>query len=316
MKRLAFAIPLALTGCTNATPSAAPDAAPSAVAVAVDASTPPEASALGAQLAAAGVTDDDFARRVLYTWTTHGQIAELAKGAALLTRMESTKAGRSAFDAALDEVIAKAPRDRIARDLRGGKKGLSFRRFAWTSAWPTSVPLGAVAYGDQLLRVVLRPDAILARFEPTASSRWRFVTLDGAAVATAEVEANPQRLTAVFHVHDDGKTHFREYVLCNESMIESWSYGTPEALAELRASAELLAGLAKEPDAGAPYLATLAFPDVPAYAPTAQNALGLERTMRAAVTAQTHPSIDKTVTLKFDGAAVALPPKRPFGGMT
>lgn len=331
MKRLALA--LALSGCTPDAPppTSTPDAATKvSLQSAADASMAPSVDPGAAKLlAAAAVDDDTFARRVLYTWTTPAQIDELGKETSFLgrflTRMESGAYGRSMFDVELDMLLMKDKSDPLAKALRGGKKGLSYRRFAWTTPWPTIVPLGTQSYGDQLLRVELRADAILARFESNASPRWRFVGTDGHDIPQAEALAHLERLGAILHVAvpaaadaGTGERAYREYVLCNESMIESFSYASPEALAELSASADLMVSLAKQPTLdpvlGAVYKKALAFPDVPAFAPTRANFVELERLLRAAMQAQTKPSMNKHLETRFDANPVPLPrPRRPAG---
>jgi hypothetical protein len=62
-------------------------------------------------------------------------------------------------------------------------------------------------------------------------------------VSLETVKANPERIAAVFFIDDShaglcggtfhGSEPFREYVVCNEAMIESWSAYTPEIRAEL-----------------------------------------------------------------------------------
>jgi hypothetical protein len=70
-------------------------------------------------------------------------------------------------------------------------------------------------------------------------------------------------------VRRDGDPHFREYVLCNASAIESWSLGTPSIDAAIRRDADALRELAT---LGVPddYVDTRAFA-VDHYAPTRAN---------------------------------------------
>lgn len=320
---------VALVGCTpDPTPGPAPNAAATASSAAAK-STEPDAgsTALDVDKALAGTAVDDqhFARRVFYTWTTPTQIEELQKNETLLSRMESKTYGRSMFDVELDAVLARDKNEPIAKALRGGARGLAQRRFAWSAPWPTVVPLGTQAYGDQLLEVELREQALVARFELGATPRWRFVDLQGREVPLEEAKTQLHRLGAVLHVAgpasaeaDAGTRNYREYVLCNESMIARYRYGGPDLQHRLEDDAALLAALAAQPTLGAErealFTRALAFPDVAAFAPQPPRLLELAQLLKRAAAAQTRPALARTRDVRFDAAPVALPkPRIPRG---
>jgi len=222
MDRRLLVLLVLLAACTRKKPDAMQVQADPASG-AIDAGKPRDrVQELAARLRAQSVTDDDFARRVLYSWTTDPQVEDLRKHGVLLTADASTGEFTSPFSATM---FARAGIDPIAKLLHL-HPALVKRRYAWPAAWPTRVPLGAVEYGDALVRVVLRADAIVGRFDGDA---WSFRTLDGQSVSEASIVADPSRLAAVLHV----SFGYREYVLVNESMVEEWSVGTPEIRAEI-----------------------------------------------------------------------------------
>ena len=95
------------------------------------------------------------------------------------------------------------------------------RRYAWVRLWATR--MGIVReYGDQLIAVVLRADAIVGRYDPSLDEPWEFRDLDERPIPIARVLADPSRIGAIMHVRRDGEPHFREYVLCNASAIALW----------------------------------------------------------------------------------------------
>jgi hypothetical protein len=121
------------------------------------------------------------------------------------------------------------------------------------------------------------------------------------------------------------RSGYREYVLCNESMIAEWSMGTPEIVDELRRERDLIRSLSSEfsavdnpgltaswtaldfgeiwakPSTTSPfvddYARALAFPMVPGYAPTGENLAALAR------------SLDSTLD---QGAELRVVPRLPF----
>lgn len=190
---------------------------------------------LVALLHESAVQGDDFARPVLYTWTTAAQASALRDSKRLLTRIQTEDGGWSVFDQRL-----KASSHR-ASVLLSTRPQLMLRRFAWPHAWATALGADAESYGDTLVRVVLKRDAIVGRFDPGRDEPWAFRDLGGREISLAEVLAHPQRLAAIYHVAADGPggAPFREYVLVNESALEKFELFTPEIKAELERGKEL-----------------------------------------------------------------------------
>lgn len=183
-----------------------------------------------------------IARRVLYTWTTDDQIDQLRTHKVLLTRKRSPQKGMARFDrtiqgqeGAVETLLQKAGWDR--------------RRFAWPNAWATVGGWQRETYGDRLVRIQLREDAIIGIYEAYTDKPWRFVSMSDEPVAVETVLARPEMLAAVYHLSDidsygmdtfASASLFREYVIVNELMIESWSIGTQAIVDEIRDGAALL----------------------------------------------------------------------------
>jgi hypothetical protein len=205
----------------------------------------PPPSLLG-RLADEAVDGNRPARRVLYTWTTDEQVEELTRTPVLLTRSASPTKGCAFFDRRRDW-----DRSPVARLF--DVPALAKRRFAWANPWATLRGWSdGESYGKRLVRVTLKAEGILGIFDPGARSTWRFVDLAGREVPLATVYKHPARIAAVYHVFRgcrvDGQAvaPFREYVLCNEAMIEAWEVGTDQVRADLAAEVALLRMLRAE----------------------------------------------------------------------
>ncbi|MCB9753319.1 MAG: hypothetical protein H6713_25545 [Myxococcales bacterium] len=210
---------------------------------------------LARQLEARAVYHDDFARGVVYTWTTAEQVEALRASRALLVATSTTHGRPSPFNRALARLAedAEGPGAAIARALVEDPQ-LQRRRYAWTSPYATTLGLAARRYGDALVAVELDSSAYVLRFMPYEDAPLAAVDLRGVAVPLSEVAAHPERLGAVYHARDGPRAAiaFREYVLCNPAMIASWSLATP-ALAELVAEERaMLRRLREGPFAGLP----------------------------------------------------------------
>src|SRR5258706_7476507 len=133
------------------------------------------------------VTAEHYARRVLYTWTTSAQIDELRRDhSRLLVREHSPDYGASFYE---QVVAALAERgDVVAQLLHTTTFAKS--RFAWPAPWATREGWIDEDYGDQLIRVTLRSNAIVLALS-TATGSFEARDLDGAIVPLAEVTAHP-----------------------------------------------------------------------------------------------------------------------------
>ena len=195
------------------------------------------------------------ARRELYTWTTAEQAQEVRAGSVLLTRTEREGLGPGyAMEAlaALALTVSPDPHQADVQALAALLTGPDFdkARYAWSEPWATRVGWPGETYGDQLIRMVLRPEAWLALY---SSGTLNVVDMQNMPVALADALAQPERLAGVFFVRDGadggpycggsfrgGSDGYREFIIGNESMIEEWSLGTPEIRARLESDIALV----------------------------------------------------------------------------
>jgi len=244
---------VALVACGSAP---APPAPPAPV-VAIPEPAPRAVSTLDTRLAAFAVTDDDYYRSTLYTWTTPAAIAAVRLTHTMLIATTTSGGFVSPFNRAIAVLAVTArPGADIARVLRDDPR-LSRRRYAWPSPFATVLGVGPRAYGNALIRIELRGDAWIGRFAPAERDPFTFVDAAGQRIANADVVANPERIAAIFHVRAEAAVPYREYVVCNPAMIDSWSIATPEIRAELDAERSLVSelGAIDLPDAETPAVA-------------------------------------------------------------
>jgi len=196
---------------------------------------------------------DNYARPVLYTWTTREQGEELRRSRKLLVADASTGGRMSIFNRELLRLAATTDPGHALASQLSERATLRKRRYAWPSPFATTLGLGPRRYGDVLVAVRLGDDAWVARFEPSNREQpFAVVNLEGAPVSMAQVLATPDRIAAVFHVAPDARIGFREFVLCNESMVAQWSLATPEIQARIDAELLLLKDLKTDPFAYLP----------------------------------------------------------------
>jgi len=188
------------------------------------------------------VSDDDFYRPVLYTWTTQASIASLRASHQLLVATAKTGTFVSPFNRELATIAGGSGPGRPIAALLATHPALVHRRYAWPAPFATVMGVGDRSYGTALIRIELRPQAWIGRFDPTAPEPFAFVDAAGRRVATSAVLAAPERIAAIFHVRTgaDVPVRFREYVVCNAAMVAGWSIATPAIRAELAAEARLL----------------------------------------------------------------------------
>jgi hypothetical protein len=189
-------------------------------------------AAASAALAPYVVSHEDVGRRTLYSWTSAAQIEELRADPTLLTRSQTAAGERGR---ASDYIRNLAPSDEIAAIL--ARPEFEKKRFGWPNAWSTALGWQGETYGDQLLEIRLRADAWVGRLK-TSGAEWAFFDVDNNPVSLDRVKAEPERVGAVYFVDLTSGSGcsgtfargaaYREYVICNERMIEEWSAQTPE----------------------------------------------------------------------------------------
>jgi len=201
-----------------------------------------ETDALSVELARGARWGDSPPPRALYTWTRPEQIEALRRDQQLLIRSRSPEGVLSLFDTVL--VADPSPLARLFK-----RRELSLRRFAWSNPWATLVGWKGESYGDQLVRVELKREALVLFYDPTSLRRWRATDLAGLPVSLATVLLHPERVAAVYHVYPGKQSGanavpFREFVLVNESMIARWEYATPSVRHDLDQARALLGRVA------------------------------------------------------------------------
>jgi hypothetical protein len=248
-----------LTPLDLGTPPADPSCTAAATAAAGAGSTSGAAGTAGAQGNADGASagppqfcDQQVwnvapAHRTLYSWTTADQVAELRSGRVLLTRTETPGLGRGYAFTSMDELAARgtAPENTLLQKL--SNELFVKARYAWPSAWATRMGWPGEDYGDQLLRIVLKPEAWIVVV--TDQEGIAVIDMNNELVSIADALAHVERIGAVYFLKRDvsGEGSFfscsggyREFIVGNEAMIEEWSLGTQEIHDRILADAELI----------------------------------------------------------------------------
>lgn len=178
--------------------------------------------------------------RVLYSWTTAEQEAGLREGAPLFSVGVVEGKGRGI---ALDLLFERAESNPDSIEARLSVL-FDKARYAWPNPWATRMGFGSEDYGNRLLKIVLREDAWIAHLSEsgTVGSVW---DLRGTLVNPEDVAANPEQIGAFFFVRGaatggpecgsflGGSGGYREFVLGNVSMVESYEVGTQDTLDRL-----------------------------------------------------------------------------------
>ena len=222
--------------------------------------------ALSKTLAAQAVHQGNwFAQRELYTWMPAQQRKALVGYRHLVSRRGSPKA-MAVFDWRLGQQF-KAPAQSTGRPSKESPRylkrlitllsrgPLKFRRFAWSNAWATSRGLAGKAYGDKVVKVTLKEQAWIARLDSRIPGGWQVASLTGEAVSFEQLSKEPSRLAAIYHVWHGANeaaaeqlpsatVPFREFVLCNESMLLKFEADTPDVVARIQRDQRFLEGLA------------------------------------------------------------------------
>ncbi len=220
-----------VTSAPVAAPSGSGEAGPAGSAWAeLPASVRPSEGETMAALGASSVLSSQPARRVLYTWTSEEQAQKLRADRVLLVKGSNDGGDMSQFATSLWDSYATDPWARVLMNPPFHRM-----RYAWPSPWATRLSPDAHPYGDVLVRVELKPEAIVASYTPALplASRWAFHGLDGRVIPSREALAAAGRIGAIYHVHEREDLGMREYVICNESMVASWSLATDEIKATI-----------------------------------------------------------------------------------
>ena len=195
-------------------------------------------------------------QRVLYSWTTDEQVAELRAGGPLFSRSASPDKGRGL---AITQLTAfGAAGDKPANQLAATLVGTTFAkmRFSWPNPWATLMGFPGESYGNQLLQITLRAEAWIATYSQLQG--LAVVDSEGKAVDIEYALTKPERIGAIYFQSDGdgvegncgtfshGSVAFREFVLGNLAMVQSWSLATAEIAARLQADVSVLEALRVE----------------------------------------------------------------------
>lgn len=194
--------------------------------------------------------------RVLYSWTTDEQVAELRAGGPLFSRSESPGKGRGLAMTELAAFAAKGtdPVHALAARLAGTV--FAKLRFSWPNPWATLMGWPGETYGNQLLQVTLRPEAWIAVFTPSGGLSVH--DSNNRTIDIAVAAASPELIGALYFQSESAENQiscgtftqssvvFREFVLGNLHMVQSWSLATPEIKARLAADIATLEAFSAE----------------------------------------------------------------------
>lgn len=193
------------------------------------------------------------ATRELYSWTTAEQAAELRRDGVLFTRTERPGMGPGyAFTYLASVADAGWSQDYVAL-ANGLISSFDKARYAWPSPWATRMGWPGEDYGDQLVRILLKPDAWIVVVEEP----WRITVIDmnNKSVPVADALASMDRIGAIYFIKTDGRGNgsffecsggYREFILGNLAMIEEWSIATEAIRTRIEADAALIEALRLE----------------------------------------------------------------------
>jgi hypothetical protein len=189
------------------------------------------------------------AQRIFYSWTNEEQVAELRAGGELFSRSERPGLGRGLLFTELAAVAESEPSPvtQLAEALVN--QVFAKARFAWTNPWATLLGFPGETYGNQLLRIELKPDAWIARFDQGTLTVFN---ANSEEVPIETALATPERIGAIFYQSRAdaescyvgsfarGGVGFREFALGNIDMVERWSLATPEIVERLQSDIDEL----------------------------------------------------------------------------
>lgn len=168
---------------------------------------------------------------VIWSWTDRSQISDLERGGPLFSRDVSPTLGVGLVFNLLYAHGRGLASDVAARLKRG--------RFGWFNPWATSRGFDGESYGDELLRIVLAPDALLMVVETSTlqkDGRVAFCDVAGGAVP-AEVAAGARdRVAGIYFTHDapsargcrgtndgGGASPYREVYVGLDAAVATWT---------------------------------------------------------------------------------------------
>jgi hypothetical protein len=196
------------------------------------------------------VSHDLPAHRELYSWTVPEHVEELRRDKVLLIRSEQEGMGRGNAFYAIDRIgLGITPEAQLAKKL--SEEIFINIRYAWPHPWATRMGWPDETYGNQLLRIVLKEEAWIAR---VMENTVQVFDLQNQLVPIEEALLHPDRIAAIYFVNDStnggpscggsfsgGSGGYREFILGNEAMIAEWSLATQEIRDRIESDADRVA---------------------------------------------------------------------------
>lgn len=189
--------------------------------------------------------------REFFSWTTDEQAAALRTDRVLFSKSEQEGAGPgyaftylSQFASNAQDVQQRDEEGELARLLGNGDL-FAKKRYAWSEPWATRMGWPGEEYGNNLLRIVLKPEAWLVVVD---NGELSVFDLDNMPVTLADALAQPERIGAILFVKgaseggpgcgtfSNGSNGYREFILGNLAMVEEWSMGTQQIRDRLQAN--------------------------------------------------------------------------------
>ncbi len=176
---------------------------------------------------------------VIFSWTTADQVAELRSNSVLFSHSERAGLGRgTVFDQLAVYAANRSGNDSALAKLLG-EQLFKTARFGWTNPWATRMGWPGEQYGDQLLRIELRPEAWIVYFDGNSLS---VSGADHQSISIDQALATPERIGAIYFENSAGPAAsscvgtfgllggggFREFVLGNIAMVKQWSLATAD----------------------------------------------------------------------------------------
>ncbi len=181
--------------------------------------------------------------REFYSWTTDEQAAALRTDQVLFSKSEQADAGPGYAFTYLSQFVSSASDPdqqdqevQLAAVLTGDL--FAKKRYAWSEPWSTRMGWPGEDYGNNLLRIVLKPEAWLVVVD---NGQFMVLDLDNMQVAISDALASPERIGAILFVKasaaggpicngsfTNGANGYREFILGNLGMVEEWSLGTQQ----------------------------------------------------------------------------------------
>lgn len=232
------------------------------------------------------------AARELYSWTTLEQASELRAGGELFTRSERPGMGPGYAFTYMTALAARVT-GAMATILNGVLSSFDKGRYAWPHPWATRMGWPGEDYGDQLLRIRLKPEAwvLIVREQTDVSVGDPIVRdMNNNEIPLAEAAKALDRIGAIYFVKTDvnGRGSFaqcgggyREFIIGNLAMIEEWSLGTDDIRARIEADATLIDAFRLEIEPAPPVIDATTFNRAVACNWDAVTSSNLERYERA-----------------------------------